>query len=35
MSTDNSFLLTIERSVSDGLAWNDTLGLILARDGRR
>jgi L-methionine (R)-S-oxide reductase len=29
MATDNSFLLTIERSVSDGLAWPDTLGLIL------
>jgi L-methionine (R)-S-oxide reductase len=29
MPTDNGFLLTIERSVSDGLAWNDTLGLIL------
>lgn len=30
MPTDDGFLLTIERSVSDGLAWNDTLGLILA-----
>jgi L-methionine (R)-S-oxide reductase len=30
MSADHSFLLTIERAVSDGLAWNDTLGLILA-----
>jgi signal transduction protein with GAF and PtsI domain len=30
MPTDNSFLLAIERSVSDGLAWNDTLRLILA-----
>ena len=30
MPTDNGFLLTIERSVSDGLAWSDTLGLILA-----
>ncbi len=29
MATENGFLLTIERSVSDGLAWNDTLGLIL------
>ena len=29
MPTDNSFLLTIERSVSDGLAWPRDAGLIL------
>ena len=35
MATDNGFLLTIERSVSDGLAWNDTSGAHPDRDGRR